>query len=168
MKCIATVLAVAAFAGAAHAADPVLPTQSGQSAFAAMHEIVEMLKADPNTNWSKVNIGALQAHLADMDDVTLHATVSYRVIPNGERIHVAGKGRVVGAIQRMLTMHAGMAGDTPDYRMTAVKVADGVELTVRAKSAGGLQRLKALGFYGMLAEGNHHQKHHLMLARGTM
>ena len=31
-----------------------LPTESGQSAFAAIHEIVELLEADPKTDWSKV------------------------------------------------------------------------------------------------------------------
>jgi hypothetical protein len=44
-----------------------LPTQPGQSAFAAIQEIVAMLEADPKTDWSRVNIEALRQHLIDMD-----------------------------------------------------------------------------------------------------
>jgi hypothetical protein len=164
---VLTLAAAIVFSTSAHAA-PASPTESGQAAFAALHEIVEMLKADPGTDWSKVNIDALRAHLADMDAVTLHARVAYTPLPNGERIRVTGDGAVKGAIQRMLTMHAGMAGDTPDYRMTSRNTANGVELTVIAKSARGLARVRGLGLFGMLAEGNHHQKHHLMLAKGAM
>ena len=42
---------------------------------------------------------------------------------------------------------------------------DGASLTVRtpAKDA---DKLKGLGFFGVLALGTHHQIHHLMIARG--
>ena len=46
-------------------------TQPGQGAFAAIQEIVEILAADPKTDWSKVNIDALRQHLIDMNNVTL-------------------------------------------------------------------------------------------------
>src|SRR5579859_2920628 len=52
-----------------------IPKQPGQGAFAAIQEIVEILEADPHTDWSKVDINALQQHLIDMDNVTLHARV---------------------------------------------------------------------------------------------
>ena len=55
----------------------VTATQPGQSAFAAIQEIVDILEADPKTDWSKVNIDALREHLVDMSNVTLddrHAT----------------------------------------------------------------------------------------------
>ncbi|MCC2098329.1 MAG: hypothetical protein KDJ29_15640, partial [Hyphomicrobiales bacterium] len=44
------------------------PVQPGQSAFAAIQEIVEILEADRSTDWSKVNIPALRQHLIDMDN----------------------------------------------------------------------------------------------------
>jgi hypothetical protein len=53
----------------------VVPMQPGQGAFAAIQEIVEILEADPETDWSKVDIGALRQHLIDMDNVALHAQV---------------------------------------------------------------------------------------------
>jgi hypothetical protein len=145
-----------------------LPREAGQSAFAAIHEIVGMLEADPKTDWSKVNIDALRQHLIDMDNVTLHAKISYEPITNGEHIHVSGEGDVRDSIQRMVMMHVAMAGDTPDWHMQAMNAPDGVHLNVTAKTPIGLQKMKALGLIGMMAEGVHHERHHMMLATGTM
>ena len=52
-------------------------TRAGQDAFAAIQEVVEILTADPKTDWSKVNIDALRQHLIDMNNVTLNAKVTY-------------------------------------------------------------------------------------------
>src|SRR5947209_3755409 len=41
------------------------PTMPGQDAFGTIQEIVGILEADPNTDWSKVNISALREHLVD-------------------------------------------------------------------------------------------------------
>ncbi len=64
---------------AAHGTKPsstkAVPREPGQSAFAAIQEIVAILEADPETDWSRVNIEALRNHLADMDNVTLRADV---------------------------------------------------------------------------------------------
>src|SRR6516164_1352974 len=38
------------------------PIMSGQDAFGAIQEVVNILDADPATDWSKVNISALRAH----------------------------------------------------------------------------------------------------------
>ena len=144
------------------------PTESGQSAFAAIHEIVTMLEADPKTDWSKVNIDALRAHLIDMDNVTIRAKIVYEPTTNGEHIHISGDGDVRDSIQRMVMMHARMSGDTPDWHMDATEAPDGVHLNVVAKTPRGLQKMKALGLIGMMADGMHHARHHMMLARGTM
>src|SRR5438046_3161300 len=42
------------------------PREPGQSAFAAIQEIVALLEADPGTDWTKVDIEALRRHLVDM------------------------------------------------------------------------------------------------------
>ena len=54
------------------------PTSPGQDAFGAIQEIVRILDADPTTDWSKVDIGALREHLIDMNEVTLHAAADER------------------------------------------------------------------------------------------
>jgi hypothetical protein len=149
-------------------ASRLLPRESGQSAFAAIHEIVDMLESDPKTDWSKVNIDALRQHLIDMDNVTLRARITYEPIANGEHIHISGDGDVRDSIQRMVAMHDAMAGDTLDWHMQAMNAPDGMHINVIAKTATGLQKMKALGLIGMMAEGVHHQRHHMMLATGTM
>ena len=53
-----------------------VPTMPGQDAFGTIQEIVQMLEADPATDWSKVNIAALREHLIDMNEVTLHAAAA--------------------------------------------------------------------------------------------
>lgn len=145
-----------------------LPTQGGQAAFAAIQEIVGMLDADPNTEWSKVNIDALRQHLIDMDNVALRARITYEPTTSGERVNIAGDGEVRDSIQRMATMHAAMAGDTPDWRMEAAKTPDGARITITTKTARGFAKMKALGLIGMMAEGMHHARHHMMLATGGM
>ena len=44
-----------------------------------------MLKADPTTDWSKVNVEALRQHLIDMDDVVMHSAVKQRNIAGRHR-----------------------------------------------------------------------------------
>src|SRR5271169_5032421 len=82
------------------------PAQPGQGAFAAIQEIVEILEADPATDWSKVNIEALRQHLIDMDNVTLRAEVKSEAVDGGMRFTVSGAGAVKESIQRMVTAHA--------------------------------------------------------------
>ena len=84
-----------------HGAMGSLPTQPGQDAFGAMQEIVGILKADPATDWSKVNLDTLREHLIDMNKVTLHANTAVQHI---ELIssEVAGSDRTLAAIQRMI------------------------------------------------------------------
>jgi hypothetical protein len=51
-------------------AAPIMP---GQDAFGAIQEIVRILEADPNTDWTQFNLQALRQHLIDMNAVTLKA-----------------------------------------------------------------------------------------------
>jgi hypothetical protein len=53
-----------------------VPTTPGQDAFGAIQEIVQILDADPKTDWSKVDLEALRQHLIDMNEVTLKADVA--------------------------------------------------------------------------------------------
>jgi hypothetical protein len=144
---------------------PSGPTQSGQAAFAAIQEIVEILEADPATNWSKVNIEALRQHLIDMDNVTLRADAKSEPVEGGIRFIVSGSGQVKESIQRMVTAHAAIMDGIGNWKFTATTTEVGANLTVVTppKDAG---KLRALGFIGVMARGMHHQEHHLMIARG--
>jgi len=92
-----------------------------------------------------------------MNSVMLRAGVQYAPLPNGERMRVSSDDPAVRAsIRRMPEMHAAMAGDTADRRMAAAEAPGGEQLDVTAKSPADLRKLRALGFYGMIADGDHH------------
>jgi hypothetical protein len=146
-------------------ADGQKPSQPGQAAFAAIQEIVEILEADPRTDWSKVNIEALRRHLIDMDNVTLHADVKSEPIDGGIRFTVSGTGPVRDSIQRMVVAHAMTMDRVGGWTFLATKTDDGAILDVTTP-VNAARMLHGLGFIGVLTRGMHHQAHHLMLARG--
>ncbi len=138
------------------------PASPGQDAFGAIQEIVQILDADPSTDWSKVNIGALREHLIDMNDVTLRATASERMTGTGIEIAVTGEGRTRDAIKRMVPAHAREL-TAHGWNATTTERPDGITLTVAASDKMPLVKLKALGF---IAKGGPHQPHHLIMAKG--
>ena len=97
-------LAVPASAQHSHSgpADSMNPTETGQSAFAAIAEIVQILNDDPETDWDKVNIQALRDHLVDMDLVMTQAVVSARTEGRTVEFSVTGDEAVAGAAKRMV------------------------------------------------------------------
>jgi predicted RNA binding protein YcfA (HicA-like mRNA interferase family) len=147
------------------ATDAVVPTHPGQEAFGTIQEIVRILEADPTTDWSKVNIGALREHLIDMDEVTLRARASERPLDNGIEISITGEGRTLGAIKRMIPAHARELAAL-GWSATTQDLPNGVKLVVTASDPRQVIKLKALGFMGIMVQGAHHQPHHLMMAKG--
>ncbi len=95
------------------------PTQPGQSAFAAIQEIVQIFEADPHTDWSKVDIEALRQHLIDMNNVTLAAQVKSEPIDGGIRFIVTGTETIVDSIRRMILAHAATMGGFAGWHFTA-------------------------------------------------
>jgi hypothetical protein len=155
--------AMMAGAGAAQASPP------SQAAFATIQDIVRKLKADPSTDWSRVNLEALRAHLIDMDNVVMRAKVKQANVAGGVSLDVTGTGETVGAIRRMLTMHAMALNEDGVWRAQATEIANGVRLVVTAPDPGDAKAVamaRGLGFAGLITEGDHHAMHHLMLARG--
>jgi hypothetical protein len=145
----------------------VTPTEPGQSAFAAIQEIVALLEADPATEWSKVNIDALRQHLIDIDNVTLRTEVNSEPVEGGVRFIVTGTGPVKNSIQRMVMAHAATMNGSGGWTFAAVRTDEGGNLTV-VVPAKDLPKLTGLGFVGVMTRGMHHQAHHLMIARGEI
>jgi hypothetical protein len=143
------------------------PAGAGQAAFAAIKNVVQILEADPATDWSKVNITALREHLIDMDEVTLRAKVSERALDNGVEIAVTGEGRTLEAIKRMVPAHAAELVKS-GWNAKTQDLPNGVTLTIAAGDAKQAAKLKALGFMGIMVQGGHHEPHHLMLAKGEL
>jgi hypothetical protein len=150
----------------AAAADTSVPTQAGQAAFAAISEVVAILAADPDTDWSRVDIKALHDHLMDMERVMVDARVVQAPVADGLEMTVSGSPEVVDAARRMVRAHAMMVGADRGW---GVDVQDrGNDLVVRwtTPRPEEVARLRALGFYGFMVDGSHHQRHHLMIAKG--
>jgi hypothetical protein len=144
------------------------PGELGQDAFAAVQQLVRQLEADPATDWSKVNIDALRAHLIDMNLVTLQAAVTTEEVEGGARYAVTGAGEVLGAIQRMVPAHAAQMASDPAFHATTTLLDNGVSLTVHATDPANVAKVRALGFMGFMVLGDHHLPHHLMMATGSM
>jgi len=142
-----------------------VPTMSGQDAFGAIQEVVQILQDDPTTDWSKVNIGALRQHLIDMNEVTLHAAAAERMLDNGIEISVTGEGHTLDAIKHMVPAHVNELREI-GWNAKSDELPNGIKLTVMASEAQPLTKLKALGFMGIMVQGSHHQPHHLMMAKG--
>jgi hypothetical protein len=146
-----------------------LPREGGQSAFAAVGEISNMLQADPATDWSKVDIDALRGHLLDMDNVMMRARVTTTAVAGGARFDIAGDSDAVRqSIRRMVASHSAMTDGDDGRHEVSAPTADGAALTVTAPGDAGEARIRALGFFGLLTGGAHHQQHHLMMAKGEM
>ena len=140
------------------------PSQTGQSAFAAIAEIVAILRADPDTNWKSVNLEALRQHLVDMDNVTLRAAVSLRDVDGGASFEAtSGDPAISASIGRMVTAHAATMSGVDGIQMKAEKMPGGARLTATGPDA---DMIRGLGFIGLMTIGMHHQAHHLALARG--
>jgi hypothetical protein len=141
----------------------IAPKEGGQSAFSAITEIVSILTTDPDTDWNSVDISALQRHLVDMDLLTTQADVKIVELQNGARFEVQGKQRVLEAIRAMIPAHAPFLANESGWDVSTEIIEDGVALIAEGEKS----QIQALGFFGLMAIGAHHQEHHLMLARGA-
>lgn len=144
------------------------PTETGQAAFAAMAEIVEMLDNDPSTDWSSVNIDVLRDHLVDMERLTTDAVVTRA--KNGDTItfSITGPVSALAAARRMVPAHADQLATNLGWNVETKVSGDAVKLNIEPNEAVFAEKIWALGFFGIMATGAHHQPHHLGMAMGTM
>ncbi len=162
------VLAVALLLGvpasAQHAHDHAAPTEVGQSAFAAVAEIVELLRQNPHTDWETVDIPALQRHLVDMELLATQAEAKETAVDGSVQFDVTGEPNVVEALHRMVPAHAPFLDAETGWTTEVERNDRGVIVRV----SGDAQMISALGFHGLMTIGAHHQEHHLGIATGTM
>lgn len=180
MLCLLTVPGVAAAGTAAqtmtHAghsagmmhdgAAQAVPTEPGQGAFAAIAEIVAMLAADPATDWQAVDIAALRNHLVDMDRLITETQVTAREVPDGLEMTVAVPDRLRSAALRMVPEHAPFLAAETGWNSSVTDTGATLVWTVTDPQA--TAQIRALGFFGLMATGSHHQRHHLAIATGQM
>ena len=139
--------------------------ETGQDAFAALDEIVEILRADPGTDWAQVSIGALRQHLQDMQVLTLMLEVREVPVTDGLRMFIPRRGAGGGAAGRMVPAHAPFVAAETGWSSEIVAQDDALVWTVTSVTASA--QIRGLGFFGLMTVGNHHSLHHMMLARGS-
>lgn len=161
-------LALLAFPASAQHAHPGSggPSETGQSAFAAISEIVQILSDDLHTDWTKVNIQALRDHLVDMDLVTTEATIATRTEGRVVDFVVAGQGEVAAAVQRMTLAHAPMLEMATGWSVAVEPSDGGATMRIEVGTDQELARVLGLGFFGVMTIGAHHQSHHMQMAQG--
>jgi hypothetical protein len=142
------------------------PSMPGQDAFGAIQEIVQVLDADPKTDWSKVDLEALRQHLIDMNEVTLRADAAPKQIDGGLEIAITGTGRTLVAIHRMVPTWAQTMNGHQGWSTKAASLPNAKLLTVTATDPQEIRHIRGLGFIGVLVSGSHHQPHHLAIAKG--
>ena len=140
------------------------PTEAGQGGFAALAEVVEILAKDPLTDWSRVDIDGLRLHLQDMDALVTEVEVSRAEVPEGLVLTIARTSPGTEAAWRMVPAHAPVLAAETGWTSTAEVTEDVLTWTVTDPA--GADQIRALGFFGLMATGNHHAAHHLALARG--
>lgn len=140
--------------------------EGGQSAFAAIAEIVALLAADPATDWKSVDVESLRRHLIDMDNVTLRAQVAATPTDAGARFEVwSDNPSVQASIRRMVAAHVATMNGANGWTLTAAETERGATLDLGGKAAD-LAMIQGLGFIGVMTFGTHHQTHHWAIASG--
>jgi len=143
-----------------------LPSEPGDGSFAAIIEIVAMLSADPDTDWTRVDIDGLREHLVDMNQLVIGASVRSEPLPEGLRMRIGTSGRPGKAASRMVPAHAPFLVAETGWQSEVARDGNEIVWTVTAADAGDVARIQALGFFGLMATGDHHRMHHLSMARG--
>ena len=142
------------------------PAEPGQGAFAALAEIAVILRSDPQTDWSKVNLSRLRDHLSDMNDLVFKTTFTTHALDNGIRITVDLTAEGNAAAGRMVPAHAPVLGGETGW--SSVVETNGTRMSWEVTDDHDGDQIKALGFFGLMATGDHHRAHHLAIARGGM
>lgn len=144
-----------------------LPKLPGDDTFGAIAEIVAMLRADPATDWTQVSIEALRQHLLDMDAVAKAPPPDSVEVEGGIEITIAGQDAGSAAARRMVPAHAPVLAEATGWTSQVEPAGDGLLWRVTGADAAAAAQIRALGFFGLLATGAHHQAHHLAMARGA-
>ena len=87
-------------------------------------------------------------------------------MPGGAEFEITAEGRALRAAQRMVPAHAAELDRREGWRATGRATPDGALLRVVSSHPDDQQRIRALGFYGLMALEQHHQAHHWTLATG--
>ena len=144
-------------------------TAPGNDAFAAIQEAVNQLLADPKTDWRHVDLEALRQHLIDMQNFTFNVDViKQSPIANGVQFTVkATSARAAKSLQRLFSAHPAILKQESGWDMQVSKNKNGsYTVQVTGANAQDGDKIRGLGYIGLVAYGSHHQAHHWQMAKG--
>jgi len=152
-----------------HSSDTPL-TKPGNEIFGTIQEVIHKLEADQNTDWAKVDLEALRQHLLDMKAFTEEvAVVSNENIPMGTKVRIRPQTeRASAALERLFGMHPAMIKKELGWNMKAEQADSEWIITCITDKPSEVDKIRGLGYIGLMAEGAHHQRHHWMIASGQM
>ncbi len=147
-----------------HAHPAASATEFGQGGFAALAEIVALMRADPATDWTQADLGALRQHLQDMD--ALVTLVQAHEIPRSDGLVITIARNTPGADAAwwMVPAHAPVLAAETGWHSGVALEEDSLTWTTTDPDAA--DQIQGLGFFGLMAIGNHHPAHHMALATG--
>jgi len=142
--------------------------EPGNDAFGTVQEVVNRLQADPDTDWSKVDLEALRQHLVDMDNFTRQVSVLSRKKLNygAELVVRPDNDRTRASLQRALAAHPAMMQQETGWKMKVAAEGNNFRLTIISPKQADAERIYGLGYIGIMALGDHHQQHHWLMAKG--
>tara|TARA_R110000868_G_scaffold408293_3_gene690943 strand:+ start:6786 stop:7334 length:549 start_codon:yes stop_codon:yes gene_type:complete len=145
-------------------------TESGNDIFGAIQQVIKQLEENPNTDWSQVDLEALRQHLLDMKAFTEEVDVlSETPIDKGIEIHVKPQSdQAIKALTNVLSMHPSMLKSEQGWDMNAIQKDEYWVITCTTEKVDEVDKVRGLGYIGLLAAGAHHQLHHWMVATNHM
>jgi len=150
-------------------APSALPTEAGNDAFGTIQEVIALLNNDPTTDWSKVNLEALRLHLLDMEDMTSNIEVLSQTAINNGMVAVikTTTERSAKALKRIFMAHPKVLKSESGYDMQVAFNDGQYTLTTTTDNPADVDKIRGLGYIGLMAYGNHHQPHHYSMAKGS-
>ncbi len=142
--------------------------EAGNDAYGTIQEVISRLYRNPDTDWSQVNLEVLRQHLVDMNDITLNVDVlSQRPIPLGLEIVIQPQTeRAAVAMARVLKAHPDMLARESGWRMKVIRGEGQYTLITTTLDPKESDQIRGLGYIGLMAYGDHHQRHHWAMATG--
>ena len=122
---------------------------------------------DHDKKISKVNIEALRLHLVEMQDMTLNVTVEQEPIKLGfKAVITPTTNRALQSMSRVLSVHPSQMKEETGWNMVVTNNNGIFTIAVTTDQLQDVDKIRGLGYIGIMAYGNHHQPHHWAMASG--
>ena len=142
-------------------------SEAGTDPFAVIQEAIALLEANPDTDWSTVNIEALRLHLIEMQDMTLNVTVEQQPISLGfMAVITPTTNRALQSMSQVLSAHPSQMKEETGWDMVVTNNNGIFTIAVTTDQLKDVDKIRGLGYIGIMAYGSHHQPHHWAMASG--